>query len=122
MAASLFIVNRPTNNQPQQGYEMDILIKNMLHDARMEEVCDEDKDPFNDEEFEETIKRFSDKNKRCYDFLTKAGKNFQEATKILMKRIWETETIPEEWDFTLLIMLYKGRGLKESMDNNRFIH
>ena len=97
---------------------MDILIKNRLHEARMEEICD-DEDPFNDEEFEGTIKRFSDKKKKCYDFLTKAGKDFQDATKILMKRIWETESIPEEWDFTLLIMLYKGRGLKESMDNNR---
>ena len=87
----------------------------------MEEVCD-DEDPFNDEEFEGTIKRFSDKKKKCYDFLTKAGKDFQEATNILMKRIWDTEGIPEEWDFTLLIMLYKGRGLKESMDNKRFIH
>ena len=59
----------------------------------MEAVCD-DEDPFNDEEFEGTIKRLSDKKKIFYDFLTKAGKDFQEATNILMKRIWDTEGIP----------------------------
>ena len=41
--------------------------------------------------------------------------------KIHMK-IWKTENIPEGWDYTLLIMLYKGSGLRECMDNNRFIH
>lgn len=110
-----------TNNKPDEEYTKDIDIKNKLHDARMQ-AQNNDEERFDDEDFQKALKRFAAKNKNCYSFLTKAGKDFQEATKILLQRIWETEDIPKAWEFTLLIMLYKGRGLKEIMDNNRFIH
>ena len=110
-----------TNNPVEEGYRKDIIIKNKLHEARMGEDIPND-EKFNDEDFQNALKRFSSKNKACYDFLTKAGKDFQQATQILMERIWESEYIPDGWKYTMLIMLYKGRGLKEVMDNNRFIH
>ena len=79
-------------------------------------------DCFNDKDFQEALKRFAEKNKSCYDFITKAGYYFKEAVKALFLRIWNTEVIPRGWESTMLIMLYKGSGLKEIMDNNRFIH
>ena len=116
-----YCVNLLTNNAPDAGYEKDIAIKNKLHEVRMNQKTDND-EMFDAEDFQNAVKRFSAKNKSCYDYLTKAGNTFQDATKILMERIWKSEEIPEGWFFTMLIMLYKGRGLKEIMDNNRFIH
>ena len=117
----LYCKNLLTNNKPDVEYEKDIKIKNILHDARMKEYNEED-DTFEDNDFLEAICRFKAKGKSCYDFLTKAGDDFQEAVKILLKRIWDYEIIPKECEYTLLIMLYKGKGLKECLDNNRFIH
>ena len=96
-------------------------MKHKLHDARMTKIEEQD-DQLDEEDFEKAVKRFTEKKKTCYDFLTKAGKDFKDATKALIQRIWDSEIIPKGWESTLLIMLYKGRGLKESMDNNRFIH
>ena len=116
-----YCTNLLTNNPPDEGYEKDLQIKHKLHDARMlKQQMDEES--FNDDDFEEAIKRFSAKKKTCYNFLTKSGKDFQQAIKILLQKIWKLENIPTGWEFTLLIMLYKGSGLKEVMDNNRFIH
>ena len=116
-----YCTNLLTNNEPDDEYKKDIAVKNMLHDVRMTKEQEHD-DVLEDEDFDNAVKRFTEKKKSCYDFLTKAGKDFKDATKILIKRIWDSENIPEGWESTLLIMLYKGRGLRESMDNNRFIH
>ena len=116
-----YCANLLTNNAPDPGYERDLIIKNKLHDARMN-VTDDEQEVFSDDDFKKALERFEGKKKSCYNFLTKAGKDFQEATKIFLHRIWETENIPVGWEYTLLIMLYKGVGLKEIMDNNRFIH
>jgi hypothetical protein len=40
-----------------------------------------DEERFDFEDFQEALKRFAAKNKNCYSFLTKAGKDFQEAKK-----------------------------------------
>ena len=117
----LYCKNLLTNNKPDNEYAKDIEIKNLLHEARMAEIDDEEC-PLEDEDFWEAIKRFKEKGKSCYDFLTKAGEDFQNAIKILMKRIWDKEDMPKEWEYTLLIMLYKGKGLREVVDNNRLIH
>ena len=56
------------------------------------------------------------------DFITKAGLGFIEAVFDLFSRIWKEETTPSEWEYTTLIQIYKGKGLKEMLENNRFIH
>ena len=63
-------------------------LKNKLHDGRMQ-AKNNDEERFDDEVFQEALKRFAAKNKDCNSFLTKDGKDFQEATKILLQRIWE---------------------------------
>ena len=115
-----YCTNLLTNNKPDDDYEKDLAVKHKLHDARMTKIEEQD-DQLDEEDFEKAVKRFTEKKKTCYDFLTKAGKDFKDATKALIQRIWDSEIIPKGWESTLLIMLYKGRGLKESMDNNRFI-
>jgi hypothetical protein len=49
-------------------------------------------------------------------------KHFKRQLSFSSKKIWKSENITEGWEYTLLIMLYKGSGLRECMDNNRFIH
>ena len=39
-----------------------------------------------------------------------------------MCRIWDDEMIPGSWNFMTVVQIYKGKGLKELLENNRFIH
>ena len=80
-------------------YKKDLAVKHKLREARMTKVEEHD-DLLEDEDFQKAVKRFTEKKKICYDFLTKAGKDFKDATKILLKRIWDTENIPEGWEST----------------------
>ena len=80
-------------------YKKDLAVKHKLHEARMTKVEEHD-DLLDNEDFEKAVKRFTEKKESCYDFLTKAGNDFKDATKILLKRIWDTENIPEGWEST----------------------
>ena len=86
----MYCKNLLTNNSPDDEYAIDIKVKNILHDARMKKN-DEEEETLDDNDFLEAMNRFKAKGKSCYDFLTKAGEDFQEAIKILLKRIWEAE-------------------------------
>ena len=74
------------------------------------------------EDIIEAIKVIKKKRKNCYDFITKAGLGFIEAVFDLFSRIWKEERSPSEWEYATLIQIYKGKGLKEMLENNRFIH
>ena len=38
---------------------------------------------------------------------------YKDAIFDLFSRIWEEEVVPAEWDYTTLIQIFKGKGLKE---------
>ena len=68
------------------------------------------------------IKKFSKSGKRSYDFLTKAGTIFQETIFKLLEKMFHEEKFPQQFQNTNLHMIYKGKGRKEELTNNRFIH
>ncbi len=45
-----------------------------------------------------------------------------EAVLNLIHRIWNNEDIPEQWNDTTLIQLYKGKGDREDLSFYRFLH
>ena len=57
-----------------------------------------------------------------YNFILKAGDKFMKCIGQLYGKVWTSEQKPDQWRDTLIIQLYKGRGLKEDMDNTRNIH
>ena len=75
-----------------------------------------------EESFEEVLENLERKNKRTYDFLTKASKAFKRVIFKLCKRILMTEEIPVRFYLTLLIQLYKGKGCTQELSNSRFLH
>ena len=73
--------------------------------------------------FEEVVSKFKNSGKKNYDFLTKAGKNYQQAVYLICKRMIEEENFPATFRETVLHMIFKGgKGKREELCDNRFIH
>ena len=124
-----YCVKLLTNKDPPEGFEkkMDSLVK--IHDVRMKiqnesesESEDEEDSKLTKIEFENLIQKFKSKNKHAYDFLTKAGEGLQETIFKICELIWNSENIPEQFDLTTIIQLWKGKGRRESLLSQRFIH
>ena len=70
---------------------------NKLHIKRMEEDDDEEPMVITKEDFNETIEKFEKKNKRSYDFLTKAGDHFKDSVFKLCKSLIQNEKFPKRF-------------------------
>ena len=111
------------NNPPAKGFEKEFDLKNQLHDIRSKWGKENEKETsFEKEELQNAIKKLAKKNKRCYDEVTKAGDSFVEAVYNLFVRVWEDEVAPADWECTTLVQIFKGKGLKEILENNRYVH
>ena len=75
-----------------------------------------------DDDYWDLLDRLKAKNKRSYDFIVKSGQKFKEAILILVKRVINTEEIPETFLETVLVQLYKGKGSQQELSNSRFLH
>ena len=69
------------------------------------------------------IAKFKKSGKRNYDFLTKAGPQFQDAIFKFWLRMFKEEDFPEEFQNTTLHMIFikGGKGRKEILLDSRFI-
>ena len=65
------------------------------------------------EEYEEVVKKFKSKNRKCYDFLTKADENYQAAVGAFVRRMIKEKEFPHEFRKTTLQMLWKSKGPAE---------
>ena len=74
------------------------------------------------ENFEDVISRFKAKPTKTYEFIVKAGKEYQNVIFRLCKRIIEDEDIPRSFNLTILHMLWKMKGAANILANNRFLH
>ena len=52
----------------------------------------------------------------------RAGSGMKPALHNLCCTIWKSEKLPENWQESTLIQLYKGSGPRNSLQNQRFIH
>ena len=74
------------------------------------------------ETFDDMLKKFKLSGKRTYDFITKAGEEFQLIMFRLSQKMIQNENFPSDFKYTILNMIYKGTGKREILSNNRFIH
>ena len=74
-----------------------------------------------EEDYFVVLKKFESKKSATYDFITKAGRNFQLAILNLCRRLIKNETFPSRFNITTLIQLPK-KGSAQELDNKRFIH
>ena len=110
-----------TNNEIEEGFENEVNLKEDLHRKRMEDnrVCGfkPSRGTFN-----KVVHKFKKSNKRNYDFLVYSGNKFKDAVFKLANRMLDDEDFPKSFDETTLHQIYKGKGKKEIMANNRYIH
>ena len=108
------------NNKPEDDYKEKIKSK----ESAMKEMLKQTDGEFEAEfgVYESLLNKFKISGKKNYDFITKAGKLYQEAVFYLCKRMILEEVFPESFKQTILHMIYKGKGRRENLSENRFIH
>ena len=74
------------------------------------------------EEFLEVMKELQARNKNVYSDIKKWGPKFRIFVYWLMKRMYEDESIPDEFLTTNLQALYKNKGSRKDLGNYRFLH
>ena len=57
-----------------------------------------------------------------YEFITKAGYSLKAALFNLCKTIWRSEKIPDNWQESNVIQMWKGHGPQSNLDNIRHLH
>ena len=117
-----YCVNIFKNNEPEKDVKLLVDVLDKIHDVRMKEEDNDDKMEITKDEFEDTIHKFKSKNKRSYDFLTKAGTDFQNSVFKLCKRLIYEEEFPTRFFETIQHQLWKNKFPKEDLGNHRFLH
>ena len=90
----------------------------------MEELVDSDLEEFEaftKEEFNFIVKRIEVKNKRMFHDFIESGDEFKELIFKIVKFCYEKEIIPNSFQITDLVALYK-KGDPSSPDNYRYLH
>ena len=104
-----------TNRDPKPEYIEDIKYKKIIHEIRMEEIIEDDIE-FSIELFNKTLLTLSKKPGGKYNFIMKSGKSLKSALFKLFQVVWDKEKKPDSWRNTVLIQLYKGSGLRKSIN------
>ena len=116
-----YCVDTLTSNTPEIGFQKVIKEKK----ERVKQILDMTDGCFQTsfETFRYNIKKFQRSGKRNYDFLTKAGPEFQKVVLKMCQRMFSEETFPKQFQETTLHMLFKGgHGKQNILENNSFIH
>ena len=109
------------NNKPDERFKE--VVEKKKKDV--EDKMDEKDGEFNIDEhlFEAVVAKFRRSKKRNYHFITRAGKLFQDAVFQFCKRMIKVEVFPKSSQDTVLHMIFKGgKGKREVLADNRFIH
>ena len=89
------------------------------HIDRMKEKVEGDLEEMNIETFKQSLKAIRKKGGSSYEFLTKAGPGLVDALRKLFQTVWRHERKPDIWCETTLLQLYKGKGPRNNLDNQR---
>ena len=110
-----------TKNAPGLEVQKEVELKGRPHGERMKNVLDWGFNPSIDK-FIKVVDKYKRGKKRTYYFLVRAGDRFKEAVFQLCRRMLLEEQFPRSFDDTTLNQIYKGKGKREVLGNNRYIH
>ena len=85
---------------------------------------EESKQELTDSEIEDNIKRLEE-NKGVgpdqfnNEMIKEGGRSMKESIKRMMKVIYETEELPNDWNRAYIKNIYKGKGSKKEINNYR---
>jgi hypothetical protein len=109
------------SNEPEEGYEDEIRKKRYEVNKRLSET--DGSFVIKKVTFDKVIEKFKKSNKRNYDFLIRSSESFQGVVFKLCQIMAAEETFPESFRNTTLHMIFKGgKGRREVLSDNRFIH
>ena len=117
-----YCIDLLTNRSQKAGFEEDVKLKDLNHEARMNEVGDDDDVRLSMEVFENSLKELEKKNKEKYAFILKSGNDYKQALYKLFSLVWNSEEKPDQWRNTLVVQLFKGKGEKNEFGNQRNLH
>ena len=86
-----------TNREPKEEYIEDMLIKEIVHCARMSETIENYIDELSIDRFNETFKKLTKRPGSKYDFIVKGGQALKAALYKLCQVVWRTEVQPDRW-------------------------
>ena len=109
------------DKEPEDNVKLLVQLESDLHDILMKETTDKDLE-VSEDEYDEIVQKFKSKNKRSYDFLTKAGDLYKQSIYKLCKRMLKEETFPDSFCETTLHQLWKRKGSRQDLGNHRYIH
>ena len=109
------------SSQSSKDAEKFTKVEAEVHNKVMDEQINSETNVTKDQ-FEDVVKQLKDRNKRSYDFLTKAGAEFQDSIFKLCKRMIADECFPARFSKTTLYNLWKRKGSREDLNNHRYIH
>ena len=117
-----YCVDLLTNRKPKEDFEDDLWWKQIVHNMRMEERFEDDIHEITDDMLQKTYDTLKKKPGTKYNFIMKGGMAVKAALFTLCKVIWKTEEFPCVWEKSTLVQLYKLKGPRSVLDNNRHIH
>ena len=95
------------HNKLSKDAEKLTTVETEKHNQIMEEKTTDVESNVTKDQFETVVKQLKDRNKRSYDFLTKAGADFQDSTFKLCERMIKEESFPTRFSKTTLYSLWK---------------
>ena len=88
----------------------------------MEELIPDDMEDLSIERFETTYETLKKSKGTKYQFIMKGGEAMKAALYRLCQTVWISEKLPDRWEKSTLIQLFKGKGLLSVLDNMRHLH
>ena len=105
--------------KPDEEYWFDVKVRELLHEARMNEIVkDDENEDFTEEAFTQMMEKLQKKSKEKYKYILQAGKSMFR----MFRNVWKQELRPSQWKSTTIIQLYKGKGDSLDLGNHRNIH
>lgn len=83
---------------------------------------EEDRHPFSLDEFIAVVEKVARDKKAVYNDFMWAHPKFKLAILLLFNRIYIREEVPEVFNDTMLMPLFKGKGSRAELTNHRFLH
>ena len=88
----------------------------------MEEIIEDYVSELSLVRFNSTFTKLTKKPGSKYDFIVKGGQVLKATLFRLYQLVWRTEALPDRWERSTLVQLYKGSGSRNILDNMRHIH
>ena len=120
-ASLKYCLDNLKNNKPDKEFEREVEVVHLIHDKRMQDGVVSNVS-FEFKDFEAVINRLNKNKKQTYNFLLRGGLKFMKSIFIMCKNMIMREKFPEPFNETILHQIFKGVGMQQVLNNNRYIH